>query len=279
MRAFYLSALQFFILVFTSQQSLTSQTVCFSDAQSAGMANMSVATIQNSPFSANPAAMSSKSRIQVGLSYLNTFMVNELNTTSAAIVYPGKLGSLGLNIGYFGSSYYNEQKYSLSYSKTLGNKINGGIRFNYFQTDISSEYEKPIAITGDLGILISPIEHLSVGALLINLTGAKYLHYEYEDLKQGVVTGAVWTERLFLISTQVELFKNQPAAMGVGSEINLSEKFDLRLGISSNETHKYTFGFGYGLEKLQADVAFAFHPVLGYSSYISIYYIIGKYRV
>ncbi len=279
MRVFYLRTIQLFIIVCSNQQGLHSQTLFIPDAQSAGMANVGVATTTASPLCTNPSTMSLMSDIHLGFSYQNNFMVQELNTASAAIAYPGKLGAFGVNIVYFGSSYYNEQKYSLSYSKSLGNKISGGLRFNYFQTDISSEYEKPKAVTGDLGILISPTEHLSIGALVVNLTGARYFQYEYKELKQGFITGAAWTEKQFLITAQAEIYQNQATTLGLGTEIILMEKLNIRLGASTKETSKYTFGIGYGLDILQTDIAFAFHPVLGYSTYITCHIIIGKNRV
>jgi hypothetical protein len=204
-----------------------------------------------------------------GFGYENRFFLSELNVASCAGIIPSDKGAFGFSTSYFGGKTYNEQKYTLGYAHVLSEKLVAGVLFDYFYIHLPEGYQKTFSLAGELGIIASPTENLDVGFHVYNLTGSKYKVYPREELQRAFRSGITWHEKYFLLTSRVQISKRQETIFSLGAEITCLKNISFRFGGSNHENTRYSFGFGYSSGPVIADMAFAFHPVLGMTSTIS----------
>src|SRR5437899_1184704 len=94
-------------------------------ARSAAMANASVSLSDVWSAQHNQAGLGFVRDVSAGVYYENRFLLKELSIKGAVVALPVKGGTFGLCITNFGYSLYNENKYSLSFSKAFGDKLSG----------------------------------------------------------------------------------------------------------------------------------------------------------
>jgi hypothetical protein len=234
-----------------------------------GLANSTVAMSTIWSEFHNPAGIAGVSEFGFGLNYENRFLLREISTTSFAGVLPVKSGSFGISGSLFGTSIYNEQKYAFAYARNFAGKIDVGIQCDYLSVNLPEDYETRRTLAGEIGIIAHPFENLHIGCHLYNPTGAKY-NKSYGSLPLIFRTGAAWIEDKYLISAQVQMSNQEKTTFSVGSEICLIKSMAVRVGISSQQYMSYTLGLGYKQDFWQADFAVAHHPVLGFSSFVSV---------
>jgi hypothetical protein len=73
------------------------------------------------------------------------------------------------------------------------------------------------------------------------------------------------------ISMETEKETNLPAIWKLGLEVETLEHLFLRAGLATNPFLS-SFGIGYRLGGFQADIAFSFHPQLGFTPHVSLNY-------
>ncbi len=241
-------------------------------AREAALANTGVALGGNWSMFHNPAGLASVSDPNLGVHYTNQFLLQELSISSLAGVLPISYGGFGITASYFGTKSYNEQKYAFGYAHKLGEIVNAGISLDYFRANLPEDYEPSGALAGEIGLLVNPIENLNIGCHLYNVTGSKYKDYEAENLPSFFTLGAAWKADVFLVTSQVNLDKNNNTTISAGSEVLLIPVLAVRFGVSTDDQFRYSFGLGYKKNKFSGDIAFTQHPVLGLSSFVSFNY-------
>ena len=251
----------------------------FTGAYEAGMSNASVSLPGIWPGYNNPAGIVFSETPVVAICYQNRYCLPELSTTSTAAIIPQGKGAFGISMSYFGTSRYNEQKYAAGYACKLSKKIQAGVMLNYFNAKLPSEYNTTHTLTGEIGVLAQPANKLNVGVHVFNITNSKYQNYTDECLPLYFQIGASWIDETFTISSQVQLNRQQSTILSVGAELPLVESLFFRAGVSSSEETYYSFGFGYNLNWLDFNIAFTHHPILGFSSFVSLQYHIGKSKL
>jgi hypothetical protein len=273
------SLLQISIICSLNSLSFASDRVFMPTAREAGMSNASAALPDIFSASNNPAVMANLNQASIGLQYQNLFQIEELNSSSAWGTVPVPFGAFGAAASYFGTARFNEQRYTFGYARKLGTKISAGVLFNYLTSNLPDEYSTARALAGEVGLLLNPIEKLNIGLHIFNVSGAEFLNYNYEELPVFFRAGASWTDDIFLLSSQIQMSNSGETILSLGSEITLVKNLFLRAGISSSGQTRYSFGLGYKISRIAFDVAFNHHPVLGFSSFVSLQYnFIGNAR-
>lgn len=266
----FLSGLIVFLVI---NGDLCAQNNIFqSGAREAGLANTAIAIADNYSMFHNPGNISGVKATTIGVNYSNVFMLPELSLSSISGLMPFRQGAFGVSASYYGSSQYNEQKYAFGYGLGLGDKISAGISIDYFRVNLPGEYESEDALAGEIGIIVTPIENLSLACVLYNPTATSYKNYPSENLPSCLYIGAAYQSEGFLITSQANIESDQDPVLSLASELYLVKNFAIRLGISTDDLYQYSFGLGYTHTKLNADIAFARHPVLGFSSFITLNY-------
>lgn len=221
----------------------------------------------------NQAGLAFLKGINVGLGFQNAFMVKELSTKSIAVAIPVKSGVFGLNYAYFGYPKYNENKIGLAFAKSLGKKIAIGLQIDYLFTHIDGDYGDKGNAIGEIGILSQPIDNLLIGAHVYNVWRSKLSTTDNEYLPTIFKIGASYRlYQIALLSIEFEKDLDLDPVFKSGLEFELVKNFKFRAGISTNPT-VFSFGFGYSYQSFDLNIAFSKHPVLGYSSGISIIYV------
>jgi hypothetical protein len=278
MKSYHLRSFATGILIVCVLYSISAQSYFIAGAREAAMAN-SILTLGGTwSVYHNPAGIRTLNHASVGFCYENRYLLEELSTQSFAGTVPVRNGGFGVSYSYFGTSRYNEQKMALGYAHALGEKINAGILFDLYHTNLPDEYESDYIIAGEIGLIIRPIENLSIGLHLNNPTESGSQNYNTEDANTFFRSGITWHDKYFLIGTQVSIQENDEPIMSAGMEINVVPNFYVRAGISSDEKNNYTFGLGYKQKRWCGDIAFARHPILGYTSMFSIEFYPGKIK-
>jgi hypothetical protein len=265
-------------LLFLSAFQSFAQPTFLSGARQASLAN-AIITIENT-FSVfyNPAEMADVKRPSIGIAYNNHFLIKELSTRSMTAILPYSKGSFGSAFSYFGTPSYNEQKIALGYARRLNNKVKGGILLDLYSIHLPENFKTTHALAGEIGLSVNPVSQLDIGVHITNISNSIYNEYIQQSPGMQFRSGISWTDKHYLVGTQLTMISNQKAIWSVGTEISLANNFDFRLGASNHDTYSFTFGVGYTFSKGCADIAFARHPVLGYSSFISTEFIFGNVK-
>ncbi len=253
-----------------------SDLIFLSGSREAGLANAGTTLGGLWSVYHNPAGMAMGHVTSFGFNYENRFLIKELNIASFAGVIPSHKGAFGISYSYFGSSLYSEKKYAFGYAHLLTENLSAGVLFDYYSTTLPSEYENSGCIAGEAGILATPLEKLSIGFHIANITSSKYKAYYNEDLPQYFRTGVSWKEEYFMIVTQIQLGKNHQPIISAGTEINFIKSLSFRFGTSTSESMRMTWGLGYNQRLLQVNIAFMHHTVLGLSSSLSLLFRFSK---
>ena len=225
----------------------------------------------------------SVSHNQAGLAYLkeinfsvhheNKFVVPQYGLNALAFSIPTKPGSFGGSFYYFGYSKYHEIKTGLAYSKLFGEKFSAGVQINYHSVYISEHYGRSSALSVEGGIMAQPIENLFIGAHIFNPSRSKYNTPDGEEFlpvtfRLGI--GYYLIDRIWIgLETQKET--NFNAVWKIGLEIEAINHLFLRGGLGTDPILN-TFGIGYEILGLRGDLAFSFHPQLGFTPHFTLTY-------
>lgn len=235
----------------------------FVDARSYSMGN----TLSILPGFANPAGNGFLSSRYCSLQYSNKYGVNELSTYAGIINVPNKYLDAGLYISRFGFDAYHETLIAGNIYKRLSEYIVLGIRVNYLNLYYSGKETSKSLVTGDIGLLIKPVEELNISLLAINPIRTKIKIGE-ENIEIPVILSfgvSYDINENFLITAEVEKDILYPAIYKFGMEYTPIKQLNIRAGIFG-KPYTPSFGFGINLHPFNIDLAFNKHPVLGYHS-------------
>ena len=239
----------------------------------AAMANASVMLPDIWSVAHNQAGLAYLQHWAISLHHENKFVVPQYGLNALAVAAPTKPGTLGFSFYYFGYSQYHEMKSGLSFSKLLFKNFSAGIQINYHTVFISQDYGRSSAVSVEGGFMAQPIQNFFIGCHIFNPTQSKFntpdnleklpvifrfgLGYSY---KNRIWMGLETTKR----SGFKEVWK-------LGLEIEAIQHLYFRGGLATDPILN-TFGIGYKVIGFSGDLAFSFHPQLGFTPHFTITY-------
>ena len=242
----------------------------------AAMGNAGVAVADVWSAVNNQAALTGLDNAEIAVFYKNNFGLSELSLSALSVVLPTKIGVFGGNVAHFGFSEYNESKVSVAFAKQLWKKFSLSAQINYHNVNFTSGYRDANAVSGEIGLLACLYDNLSVGAHVFNPTQSALSLENNEKLpvlyKAGVAYKPIST--LLFCSDFIFGSDNEISFCG-GVEYYLIPQLCLRAGVSTNPD-MFTLGAGYRYKKMNFDVAYSYHNVLGNISCVSVSYTFGK---
>jgi hypothetical protein len=221
----------------------------------------------------NPAALAGYQHNTVGVGYADRFQVPELGTglLFATIQIPEGVGLLALN--YFGSESFNQSSFSLAYGHALSPWLDAGISMEYHHTSIAAVNQSASAISGDLSLIIRPVEQVDLTLILENPTRTKFNNDSGALLPGNLRFGISYFEiQKFYLSAQLGWIDFKRVSCSFGFEYRLFKFLNIRSGVQFPDVTTYSFGFGWTFERLNIDIGFEQHPWLGLSSAIGVSY-------
>jgi len=244
-------------------------------ARSNSMANASVALSDVWAFHHNPGALAEVSKIGVGVSYENRFLLKELQSQGFVYVQPIKKGVLSFGAQSYGFTNYRALRGGVGYSMKLSEKFMAGVQMNYQSLRLSEFYGSKQTVTAEFGILGLLTDKWRVGMSVFNLGRAKLSSYEDDRFSTIMRLGTSYSfsEKLMVVA---EAEKNIEYALRlkVGLDYMVAKQFYFRAGVATQPV-ELSFGFGYKLKSFQLDLGSAYHQQLGWSPHFGITYI-GK---
>lgn len=223
----------------------------------------------------NQAGLGFYPHFAIGFHHENKFVVPEYNLHAVALTIPVNAGTFGLSYSYFGYSAYNESKIGLGFGKQFGNGFAAGIQINYHHNYLEGEFGKRNAVSFEGGIQYKAGEYVVLGAHLFNPTRAK-ISYKQDTIPTVLRTGiAVTPLDVLTVLFQIENRLNRELRIESGLEYQLFSSLYLRGGIMTNPFIS-TFGIGYKIGRVSADVAFSRHQILGFTPHFSLQAKLGQ---
>jgi len=240
-------------------------------ARAAGMSSASVAHADIWSIYNNQAGLSKIENLTLAFYNDNKF-IKELGTKSIVLGLPTNSGTFGVSVSSTGIPDANFQKFGIAYGKTLGEKFSAGLQFEYLRISQPLNYGNDGAFTFELGIISNPIQNFFIGFHVFNPVQAKYLRQDDEKIYTLIKGGMEYhfsEKAIIAIETEKDL-KYSPNYK-IGCEYNFYKNLNFRLGISTNPVN-YSFGLGFIVYNVFADVAFTLHNELGLIPHISFSY-------
>lgn len=245
-------------------------------ARSSSLASASVSLTDVWSSFNNQAGLAFLKTPALGFHYENKFLVKEYALQAGVIALPHKPGTVAVSYRYFGFSKYHEAKVGLAYAMKLHRNISVGVQVNYHQTYMAEGYGSHHALTFEAGLMYTPAENLFIGAHVFNPNRAKSSVIQEEYIPTVYRIGAgynILNKATLLFETEKDL-ERSPVYKG-GLEINAFKNLDFRVGFGSDYI-EYTFGLGYKSRRLNFDLAFSHHYILGFTPHGSVTFNIGK---
>ncbi len=215
-------------------------------------------------FSSNQASLAQLKNAAAGVYAERRFLLNQLNNYNAAIGLPTHSGNFGLKAGYSGFSEYNETQVGLAYARTLGNKVDIGVQFNYNGIRING-YGSATAVSFEAGTIFHISDKLHTGFHFSNPVGGKFGKEQQEKLPSVYTAGFGYdASEKFFFSAEVVKEEDQPVNVNAGLQYKFIPQLLARAGVSS-ATSSVWFGLGLSVKSFRIDVTTSYHPQLGLS--------------
>lgn len=218
----------------------------------------------------NQAGLGFYPHFAIGFHHENKYVVPEHNLHAVGLTYPVNAGTFGFSYSYFGYSAYNESKIGLAFGKQFGNGFAAGIQLNYHHHYREQDYGNRNAVSFEGGVQYKAGENVAFGAHLFNPTRSKISPYDRDTIPTVFRTGvSVTPTDESLILFQLEKSLNYRLRIQTGIQYLIMESLYLRGGFMT-QPFTATFGLGYEIGKLSADVAFTRHQILGFTPHFSL---------
>jgi hypothetical protein len=223
-------------------------------------------TQQNDPlsFTANQAALAKVKQAGMGLYGEQRFLLAATNAYALATVLPTKQGNFGIQLNYAGFKNFNESKIGLAYARSLGNKVDVGVQFNYYSYRIPS-YGNASSVNFEAGAIIHFTDKLNGGIHIYNPVGGKLSNSDNEKLASAYKIGLGYdASEFFFISSEIIKEEDKEVNIVAGFQYHFAKQFFARAGFISASSTPFA-GAGIGWKNMRLDVSGSYHPYLGFS--------------
>jgi hypothetical protein len=259
LKLFYLAAFLFFPFLIKAQVVRQPLSVRY-----AGLGAYSKKFVDIFSGTNNQAALAQVRTGGFGVYGERRFLLEELNQFTAMVAMPTSSGTFALQADYFGFSSFIENQIGLAYARSVADKIDVGVKFNYHSVQAGS-YGNASAINFEAGTIFHLTENLHTGLHVYNPLSSKLGKNSNEQLASIYKIGVGYepSNRVF-VSTEIVKQEDQPVSVNAGLQYNVHEKVFIRGGISSL-THNSFVGVGFNVGIVRLDINAAYHPQLGFT--------------
>lgn len=256
--------------IFTSVNSFA-QLSDNAGARSSSLGNCSTTLTDVYSMFNNQAGLATIEHTTIAFGTERKFMLNDLSTHIGGVAVPTKSGTFALNIEYFGFKNFSQKKAALAYGRKFSQAINGGIQFDYLNTEIPLYGNKSV-FSFEAGLQVKVLKALSIGAHVFNPVSMQSGFGDDERIPTYVKIGFAYTvsDKVLLLGETEKDLKNKPRVKS-GVEYKMLKQLDLRGGIETNPFIS-SFGIGLHLGNLNLDLATSYHQILGVTPSVGLSY-------
>jgi hypothetical protein len=229
-----------------------------------GLGAYSVHQLDVFSISSNVAALAQIKNPSAGFYGEKRFLLAETNLYSAIIAVPTKEGNFAFQADYFGYKNYNESQLGIAYARSVGKKLDLGIKFNYYSFRIPG-FESPSTVNFEIGVICHFTEKLNAGIHFYNPVGGRLSKTENDKLSSVYSFGMGYeASDNFLVSAEIVKQEGLPVNVNAGVQYNFAKQFFARFGIASQNGSPYG-GAGVSWKNFRLDISASYHPQLGLS--------------
>jgi len=260
------------LLVFAASESMA-QDVFWSGSRFQALSNASVGMSDCWSVFGNQAGLARINRFEVGGSFQNRFLVNELSTRSALLVLPIQSSVFAFSLSQFGQIPFRQEKYGFAYARQLSPKLNFGVQFNRYGLFLSEENRSVNSFGAELGVQYLVTESLVLGFHVTNpyRTGVELSSGTFRYSSRIKVGTFYSLSDLFSLTTELENDFDDHFILKSGIEYNIFNKLIVRMGFSG-KPYQFSSGIGFQVKKLTLDLATTYNQYLGNSPSVSFQY-------
>jgi hypothetical protein len=235
-------------------------------ARSFAMGKASVAIIDNWSVSNNHAALALFSHNTASVYYENRFTNTDLGTKSFNLSLKNKYGGFGLSYSQFGFDLFKETKIGISYARALSKNFWAGVKIAQIRKKQNVEHGSQSKYIFEIGLLSEIISGLYLGFHLFNPTQEKFSTWQQVDKIPTIGRlGLMWKlSDSTILTSEIQKDLDGDLQIKGGFEYSINEKLFLRAGVH-NHPNSISMGIGVNFNVLKTNLAFAKHPVLGYT--------------
>jgi hypothetical protein len=256
------SLLYFFLFVFSSLsgQSLRKPVA----ASYIGLGAYSIHHVDLFSVTSNQAALAQIKEPAFGIYGEKRFLLAETNMYSAIVAVPTPEGNFAFQADYFGYKNYNESQLGIAYARNVGNKLDLGIKFNYYSFRIPG-YENPSTVNFEIGAIVHVSENITAGIHFYNPVGGKLSKTENDKLSAVYSFGLGYeASGNFLISIEMVKQEDEPVNVNTAVQYDFAKKFFARFGLATKNETPFA-GAGVSWDNFRVDISASYHPQLGLS--------------
>lgn len=201
-----------------------------------------------------PAVLPQVKSPLAGVQAFEQFMLKELRAYTLFAVIPSATGAFGCLLMSSGSVLYGAQRYGLAYGRSLGEKLNIGLGFDYF-SERAQGYEKMQSVAVNGGLLVHLTRQVHAGFHLFYPVDV-WLPLQY---LAGLAYDASQQCRL-----NIELRKtgDAPPVAACSLEYSPLRQFSCMIGVATQPQLHY-MGIVCRKGQISAGVTGSYHPQLG----------------
>jgi hypothetical protein len=239
------------------------------------MGNIGVACPDLWSVSHNQAGLGFYNHLSVGFHHENKFAISEFSLNSVAFTLPTSTGTFGLSYTYFGYSSYHESKIGIGFGKSLNRWFSAGLQLNYLNTYVADETGNLNGMTIEAGIIAKPLQNLSIGFHIYNPTVSSFTGLSENERIPVIINlgvGYEYGEKLYLGIETLKDLEMAQVSLKAGIEYKLIEHIYIRTGVIISELISHSFGLGFVMKKIRADIAFSHQQIIGYTPHFSVQY-------
>lgn len=208
---------------------------------------------------------------ELSLNAGNRFGLSEYSRAMLAGNISAGFANIGFAYQLSPFSNFTEQKAQLGIAKKLGEKVAAGIALNYhIFSSTNAYYQNTALFTFNAGLYYQVNEKLNAGFSLFNPNRTGLTETPTESLAATYRLGIDYSiaENLTLYTDYAQASEQRPD-FNAGLELS-KEKYRIRGGFGLNQL--VALGFGWQANKIQLDVAAAYHNQLGFSPSLNVGY-------
>jgi len=223
----------------------------------------------------NPASLSNVKSSSAGVYAERRFLLSALNQYTVAGAFETSSGNFGIQADYFGYSNYNETQLGLGYARSLGTKVDVGVKFNYYNLRLAS-YGAASTFNFEAGVVMHLSDKLNAGLSAFNPVGG-VLSKETDEKIAAVYRGGFGYEASdrFFITAEIIKEENKNVGVNAAFQYALVKQLLIRGGINTLNSQPF-IGAGLKFGQLRFDFAANYHPQLGVSPAVMLLFNFNK---
>lgn len=221
----------------------------------------------------NQAGLAGIGHPEIGGSFHNRFLVEELSSRSGWFVFPVQSSVFAFSLYQFGEIPFRQDKFGLSYARRIFPKLSFGLQFNYYRLFLSEDNRSASSSGLELGLQYLVTSRLVLGAHVLNpyQTSIKTYSGNFRYPSRLNVGAFCRLSDTFSLTSDLENDFNRHFRLKTGMEYTVLEKLWIRVGVSG-KPYEFSAGIGFQVKKLTLDLASSYHQYLGNSPSVSFQY-------